>query len=59
MKHKKKAGVAITTESVADIPKALVKKHNIAIIPHMVETDDGIFEDGFEIDANGLISYMK
>ena len=57
--HKKKIAVAITTESVADIPKALVKKHNIAIIPHMVETDDGVFEDGFEIDANGLISYMS
>ena len=58
-KHKQKAGVVITAESVADIPKELVAKHNIALIPHRVETEDGIFEDGYEIDSNGLIAYMN
>ncbi len=58
-KHKKKVGVVISTESVADIPKELVKKHNIGIIPHRVETEDGIFADGLEIDSKGLLAYMK
>jgi DegV family protein with EDD domain len=57
--HNKKVDVVITTESVADIPKALLKKHNIAVIPHLVETEDGLFEDGFEIESHGLISYMN
>ncbi|MCR5701665.1 MAG: DegV family EDD domain-containing protein [Lachnospiraceae bacterium] len=58
-KHNKKTDVVITTESVADIPKSLLKKHNIAVIPYLVETEAGLFEDGFEIESHGLISYMN
>ena len=57
--HKKKRPVAITTESVADIPRELLDKYNIAVLPHMVETSDGEFADGDEIDSEGLLDYMK
>ncbi|MBO4338261.1 MAG: DegV family EDD domain-containing protein [Lachnospiraceae bacterium] len=57
--HKKKVAVKITADSVADIPKALLKKFDIAILPHMVLTNDGIFKDGIEIETNGLLSYME
>ncbi len=56
--RRKKKTVAITTESVADIPEALIKKYKIDVIPHKVVTENGIFADGDEIDADGLLEYL-
>ncbi|MCR5773617.1 MAG: DegV family EDD domain-containing protein [Lachnospiraceae bacterium] len=58
-KHKKKANIKVTTESMADLPKSLLDRYNIAVIPHLVRTDDGLFKDGLEIETNGLLSYME
>ena len=57
--RKKKRPISITTESVADIPASLLEKHGIAVIPHKVETEEGIFADGKEIDSDGLLEYMS
>ncbi len=57
--RRKKRAIAITTESVADIPHKLLEKYNIAVIPHKVETKSGIFADGNEIDSDGLLDYMS
>lgn len=57
--HRKKIAVAITTDSVSDIPKELIEKYHIAVLPHMVVTQEGIFKDGMEIEARGLLSYME
>ena len=57
--HRKKKPIAITSESLADIPQSLIDECNIAVIPHKVETEDGIFADGDEIDSDGLLDYMK
>ena len=54
----KKAQVAITTESVADLPKALTDRYRIGVLPHMVVTEDGVFRDGVEIEQQGLLAYM-
>ena len=54
-----KQPIMITTESVADLPVEFAKKYNIGILPHMVITDQGVFEDGVEIEAAGLISYIS
>ena len=54
----KKTPIAITTESVADIPVALLEAYKIKTIPHKVETQEGIFLDGEEIDSDGLLEYM-
>ena len=54
-----KKPVIVTTESVADIPASLIEKYGIMVIPHMVKTEDGIFDDGLEIETNGLLSYME
>lgn len=56
--HKKKANVSITTESVADIPIEICERYNLAVLPHMVSTETGLFRDGLEIDQNGLLPYM-
>ena len=54
-----KRPVIITTESVADLPAAIIEKYGILVIPHMVKTEDGVFDDGSEIETNGLLSYME
>lgn len=54
-----KKPVIVTTESVADLPESLIEKYGIMVIPHMVETEDGIFDDGTEIETNGLLQYME
>ncbi|MEE3468154.1 MAG: DegV family protein [Eubacterium sp.] len=56
--HRKRIPVAITTESVADLPKSITDRYHIAVLPHMVETDKGIFKDGLEIDTEGVLSFM-
>ena len=55
----KKKKTAVTTESIADLPRELIDKYDIGIIPHMVCTDQGIFRDGEEIDTTGLLNYMR
>ena len=56
--HERKAAVMITTESVADLPASLAESMHIPVIPHMVETGEGIFRDGVEIEQQGLLAYM-
>lgn len=55
----RKRQVAITTESVADLPDELIQKYEIAILPHMVQTEDGLFKDKEEIDTKGVLRYMQ
>ena len=57
--HERKEEVLISTDSVADISQDLLDKYNISIIRHKLITKDGIFTDGKEIEAEGLISYME
>ncbi|MCR5790081.1 MAG: DegV family EDD domain-containing protein [Lachnospiraceae bacterium] len=56
--HRAKAEVVITTESVADIPQELLDRYHIKVIPHLVNTEAGVFRDGIEIDTSGLLAYM-
>ena len=57
--HRKKRSIVITTESVADLPKSIINRYHIAVIPHMVKTDRSVFRDGLEIDTEGVVSYME
>lgn len=56
--NKKKKNVMITTGSVADLPKEIIEKYGIAVLPHLVVTEEGNFLDGIEIETNGLLDYM-
>ncbi len=58
-KNQRKKPVAITTESVADLPQELLDKHSIDVIPHIVCTTEGKFKDGIEIETDGLLNYMR
>ena len=57
--EQRKKSVMITTESVADIPQELIEKYGIAVLPHLVVTEEGRFMDGVEIETKGLLDYMK
>ena len=49
--------LAISTESVADLPLDLIRAYDIDILYHKIHTDDGVFKDTLEIDQRGLLTY--
>ena len=55
----RKRSVAVTTESIADLPEEFIEKYRISVIPHMVCTKEGMFRDGIEIETQGLLGYMQ
>ena len=57
--HKARASVIITTDSVSSLPKDVQEKFGIRVIPIRIQTEDGIFRDGIDIDSGGLIDYMN
>lgn len=57
--NQKRKMVAISTESVADLPREVIEEHGISILPHMVRTEEGTFKDGLEIDTAGVVKYME
>ncbi|MBR6101761.1 MAG: DegV family EDD domain-containing protein [Ruminococcus sp.] len=57
--EQRKKTVAITTESVADLPQELIDRYGIAVLPHLVVTKEGEFLDGVEIETRGLLEYME
>ncbi len=56
--HKSKIPVAVTTDSVCDLPEDLAESHRIAVIPYHVFTDEGDFMEGVEVETDGLMAYM-
>ena len=57
-RHRARESVCITTNSVADLPRELIERYHIGVIPCVVSTAGGVFRDGEELDADGLIAYM-
>ena len=56
---KKRKSIVVTSESVADLSPELIEKYGIAIIPHKVRTEEGLFKDGKEIETQGVLKYME
>ncbi len=54
-----KVPVIITSSSVCDLPKAIIEKLDIPIIPAIIRTEEGIFRDGIQMNADELIRYME
>lgn len=57
--HKTWAPLKITTDSVCDLPKRFIEKHNIGVLPYKVYTEDGVFLDSLELDTSEMLSYVK
>lgn len=56
--HRKKLPIMISTDSASDLPKNLVGKYQIAVIPYRVFTEGGEFLDGEETETDGILSYL-
>ncbi len=50
--------VRITTDSICDLPREMLKSRSIAVLPYHVRTKQGMFLDGIEMDQRGLLSYL-
>lgn len=55
---KKKLLVMISTDSVCDLPRHLVDRYQIAVMPYHVVTEGGEFLDGVEAETDGVLSYI-
>ncbi|MBR5360662.1 MAG: DegV family EDD domain-containing protein, partial [Lachnospiraceae bacterium] len=53
-----KVPVVITCSSVCDLPDSVIKKLNLHVIPALIHTDEGVFKDGIQMDADELIRYI-
>ncbi len=56
--YRKKRSVAVSTSSMIDMPKSVLKDLGIHTIPFYITTDEGRFADGIEIDTDEMASYM-
>ena len=56
--HKNKSMLAITTDSVAALPKELLKKCNITVIPSKIKTSSGTFNDSIDITADNIAEFL-
>ncbi len=54
--HKRR--LLITTDCTADIPREVLGKLDIRLMPFYVVTSEGRFRDGAEIDSEDLLSYL-
>lgn len=50
--------IAIVTDSTADIPKELVEKHNIRVVPLTVSFKDRTYYDGVDLNIDKLLEML-
>ncbi len=51
--------VAIITDSCADVPKELVKRYSIFVLPMQIVCEDGMYRDGVDIGAEEIYERLK
>ena len=54
-----KIPILVTTDSVADLPQALLQKLHIPVLSYKICTDKGVFDDALEADGDVLFRYMS
>lgn len=59
LEHREKRMVMISADSVCDLPREMVERHNISIMPYRVVTEGGVFLDGVETETDGVLSYLE
>ncbi|MCR4654799.1 MAG: DegV family EDD domain-containing protein, partial [Lachnospiraceae bacterium] len=58
-RYAQKAPVIISSSSMCDLPDSVISKLKIPIIPFVIRTEDGVFKDGFHMDASELTSHLS
>lgn len=59
VEHHKKVQLQITTDSVCDLPEALLHDRGIVVQPYWVCTENGEFADGVETGSDGVLEYLQ
>ncbi len=54
-----KMPILITSTTMCDLPEQITRNLNIAILPFVIKTEEGVFKDSVQIEASELIRYMK
>lgn len=54
-----KRDIIITTDSLCDLSQEALDEYGIAVNPYRINTPDGSFLDGTELDTKGLLVYIK
>ncbi len=57
--YSSKIPVLITTGSMCDLPKNVIRKYQIESIPFVVKSEDRMYFDGVEAQTDELLRYMK
>ena len=57
--HAQRRSILITTDSVCDLPQALIKGLGISVCPYYIHTDEGRFLDGLELNPTELLGYLS
>lgn len=55
---KRRRNIVVTCGTCADLPEELRVRYNIPVIKYYVHTDEGVFRDNLDIDADGLMEYL-
>lgn len=50
--------IIVTTDSTSDLPKELVERYNIGVMPLNVNLGDDTFEDGIDIGPEKIFNYV-
>ena len=56
--HRRSRYIAVSCESGADIPEAVLKKYGIAMINSLIRTKESLFYDNLDIESDGLLDYL-
>ncbi len=56
--RRQKVPIMISTDSVCDLPKELIQKYRIAVLPYRVCAEGGEFLDGIEVETEGILNYI-
>ncbi len=51
--------IAISADSTCDLPKELIEKHNISIMPIIITLDEKEHQDGVDIDTTKLYEFIE
>ena len=54
----RRRSLMITTDSVCDLPQALIREFGISVCPYYVRTEHGRFLDNLELSPDELLSHM-
>lgn len=58
IENRKKIAVMITTDSVCDLPKEVTDQYQVKVMPYRVLTAGGEFQDGEEVESDGILAYL-